>query len=45
MKVPLWQRNFYEHVVRDEEDLERIREYILNNPINWDTDEENRSTK
>ena len=40
---PLWQRNFYEHVVRNEDDLERIREYILNNPINWDMDEENRS--
>ena len=27
-KEPLWQRNYYEHVIRDEEDLNRIREYI-----------------
>ena len=31
----LWQRNYYEHVVRDENDLNRIREYIINNPLNW----------
>lgn len=32
---PLWQRNYYERVVEDERDLERIREYIRSNPINW----------
>ena len=37
----LWQRNFYEHVVRDEEDLDRIRDYIAGNPAGWDKDEEN----
>jgi len=37
----LWQRNYYEHVVRDEEDLNRIRDYIQSNPANWDEDEEN----
>jgi len=31
----LWQRNYYEHVVRDENDLERIRKYIHLNPSNW----------
>jgi REP element-mobilizing transposase RayT len=37
----LWQRNYYEHVVRDEKDLNRIRDYIQSNPANWDKDEEN----
>jgi len=35
----LWQRNFYEHIIRDESDLNRIREYITNNPANWEKDE------
>jgi putative transposase len=29
---PVWQRNYYEHIVRDEAELARIREYIRNNP-------------
>ncbi len=37
----LWQRNYYEHIVRDEADLERIRDYIQSNPADWDEDEEN----
>jgi len=37
----LWQRNYYEHIIRDTEDLNRIREYISNNPTNWDTDKNN----
>jgi REP element-mobilizing transposase RayT len=28
-----WQRNYYEHIIRSEDDLERIREYIANNPL------------
>ena len=32
----VWQRNYYEHVVRDEENLGRIREYILANPAAWE---------
>ena len=35
----LWQRNYYDHVVRDEHDLTRIREYIVNNPAKWSDDE------
>lgn len=31
----LWQRNYYEHVIRDEADLNRIREYVLTNPSKW----------
>jgi putative transposase len=33
-----WQRNYYEHVVRGPADLDRIRAYILNNPIRWAQD-------
>jgi putative transposase len=38
---PVWQRNFYERVVRDEDELRQIAEYILNNPLGWETDGEN----
>ena len=31
----LWQRGYHEHVIRDETDLDRIREYIATNPIRW----------
>lgn len=37
----VWQRGFYDHVVRDEQGLARIRDYIVNNPAKWDLDEEN----
>jgi putative transposase len=37
----LWQRNYFEHVVRDEESLNRIRQYILDNPTRWALDPEN----
>lgn len=36
-----WQRNYYEHIIRDDNDLNSIREYIINNPISWDCDTEN----
>jgi putative transposase len=38
---PVWQRNYYEHVIRDDDELNRIREYVGANPANWDRDEEN----
>ena len=38
---PLWQRNYYEHVIRNDDDLNRIREYITQNPLKWELDEEN----
>jgi len=38
---PVWQRNYYEHVIRDEHDLARIREYIAGNPARWAEDEDN----
>lgn len=34
----LWQRNYYEHIIRDERDFLRIAEYIEKNPITWDRD-------
>jgi len=37
----LWQRNYYEHIIRNEESLNRIRQYILNNPSRWAMDREN----
>ena len=33
--------NYYEHVARDDHDLDRIREYIVNNPAMWAEDENN----
>ena len=39
--APLWQRNYYEHIVRNEKSLNRIRQYIINNPANWENDIEN----
>ena len=36
-----WQRNYYEHVVRSAIELDCIREYIINNPVQWELDREN----
>ena len=38
----LWQRNYYEQIVRDEESLVLIRRYIANNPRRWTEAEEER---
>jgi REP element-mobilizing transposase RayT len=38
---PLWQRNYYEHIIHDEEEMKRYRKYINENPKNWVTDKEN----
>ncbi len=35
----LWQRSFYDHIIRDEEDYIRIYEYIETNPLKWEEDE------
>lgn len=37
----IWQRNYYEHVIRNDESLGKIREYIINNPLSWGLDKEN----
>ena len=36
-----WQRSFYDHIIRQDESLDKIREYIVNNPIKWDLDRHN----
>ncbi|MEI6212920.1 MAG: transposase [Desulfuromonadales bacterium] len=38
---PVWQRNYYERVIRNDSELDRAREYIINNPLKWELDEEN----
>ncbi len=37
----LWQRNYYEHIIRSEVELNAIRQYILNNPLKWEQDRDN----
>jgi len=37
----IWQRNYYERVIRNEEELRRIRQYIVENPLRWALDREN----
>jgi putative transposase len=39
--LPVWQRNYYEHIIRDENEADCIRQYIANNPMQWMNDEEN----
>ncbi len=34
----IWQRSYYDHIIRNEEDLTQKREYIINNPIKWELD-------
>jgi len=40
-----WQRNYYEHIIRNEDELNRIREYIENNPLQWQFDRDNPEQK
>ena len=37
----IWQLRFYDHVIRNDKDLNRIRDYIKSNPLNWNNDEDN----
>ncbi len=39
--VPVWQRNYYEHIIRNEASLQHIRNYIIHNPAKWPDDPEN----
>ncbi len=41
----VWQRNYYEHLIRDEIEWNSIRLYIQSNPINWELDNENPAVK
>lgn len=37
--LKVWQRNYYEHIIRNEIDLHNIRQYIANNPLKWEIDD------
>ena len=39
--MPVLQRNYYDHIIRNDDDLNRIRQYIINNPRDWKSDNEN----
>ena len=41
----LWQRNYYEHIIRDGKSLNKIREYVMHNPLSWSIDRENPQRK
>jgi REP element-mobilizing transposase RayT len=34
----IWQRNYYEHIIRDDVDYERVATYTINNPLTWEND-------
>ena len=38
-----WQKSFYDHVIRNDKDLHRVRAYIQNNPLNWELDRDNQT--
>jgi hypothetical protein len=40
-RAPVWQRNYYEHIIHGEDDLNRIRRYIRDNPAKWANDPDN----
>ena len=40
-----WQRNYYEHIIRNDHELNRIRKYIINNPLKWELDNNNPNNK
>ena len=35
---PLWQSNYHDHIIRNQQEYDRIKEYIINNPLKWDED-------
>jgi REP element-mobilizing transposase RayT len=39
--VRLWQRNYYDRIIRNENEYDRIKKYILNNPARWESDRNN----
>jgi putative transposase len=41
----IWQRNYYEHVIRNEDEWDRIHRYLESNPANWDSDDKNLTNK
>jgi REP element-mobilizing transposase RayT len=43
-ETPIWHRNYYEHIIRNETDLQNITDYIESNPVRWEQDREHSST-
>jgi REP element-mobilizing transposase RayT len=39
--TPIWQRNYYEHIIRNEHEMDNIWRYIESNPAIWEDDDEN----
>ncbi len=39
--IPVWQRNYYEHIIRNNDTMNRIRAYITNNSLKWESDRNN----
>lgn len=39
--LPVWQRNYHEHIIRNDRELNKIREYIKTNPLMWERDRNN----
>ncbi len=37
----LWQRSYYDHVIHNDKDMRRVKEYVFNNPLQWSMDAEN----
>ena len=37
----LWQRNYYDRIIRNEKELDKIRKYIFENPLKWELDKNN----
>jgi hypothetical protein len=44
-RMTVWQRNYFEHVIRSDESLDRIRQYVVGNPARWEFDRENPKTR
>jgi len=42
---PVWQRNYFDRIIRNEDELNRIRQYIVDNPLQWQFDRENPAAK
>jgi putative transposase len=41
LQNPIWQRGYYDHIIRDERELDRVRQYIIDNPARWGRDKLN----
>ena len=38
-RTPIWQRNYYDRIIRNQYTMDKIRQYIVNNPLSWDVDQ------